>query len=294
MFKNLDAKALGLSATQSETIELALSFGFRGIDLDIAEFAKEVKTSGLPKARRLIDSAKLKIGSFPLPIDWQQEGGFDDELKKLADFAALAESVGARRAVTVIAPANDERPYHENFEFYGRRLTELGRSLAQHDLKLAVGFDASTAAQHGKSFEFIRDLDALLVLLSTVQSANVGLWLDVWQVWASGASMDEARGKLSRGQVVVVSLSDADGSQPDPRHPDSRRLPGETGVIDCAALLAKLAELGYDGPVTPVPGGNLSGMRREQIVKVSGEQLESVWKAAGLGPAGKSLTAATK
>ncbi|MGH7140573.1 MAG: sugar phosphate isomerase/epimerase family protein, partial [Pirellulales bacterium] len=244
MFKNLDAKALGLSATQSETIELALSFGFRGIDLDIAEFANEVKASGLSKARRLLDSAKLKIGSFPLPIDWQQEDGFDDELKKLAEVAALAASIGARRAVTVVAPGNDERPYHENFEFYGRRLTELGRSLAQHDLKLAVGFDASAAVGHGKSFEFIRDLDALLVLLSTVQSENVGLWLDVWQVWASGASVDEARGKLARGQVVVVSLSDADGDQPDARQPDSRRLPGETGIIDCTAVLARLAELG--------------------------------------------------
>lgn len=290
MFKNLDAKALGLSATQSETIELALSFGFRGIDLDIADFANEVKASGLPKARRLLDSAKLKIGSFPLPIDWQRESGFDEELQKLAELAALAASIGARRAVTIVAPANDEKPYHENFEFYGRRLTELGRALDQHGLELAVGFDASAAAGQGKNFEFIRGLDALLVLLSTVRSENVGLWLDVWQVWASGESVEAALGKLARGQVVVVSLSDADGSQPDAQHPDSRRLPGETGVIDCAAVLVKLAQLGYEGPLTPVPGSNLSGMRRDQIVKLSGERLEAVWKAAGL--AGKPLTTA--
>lgn len=294
MFKNLDAIALGLSVTQSETVELALSFGFRSIDVDLADFAKEVKTYGLPKARRLLDSAKLKIGTFPLPIDWQGEAGFDAELSKLAELAGLAASLGARRTLAVVAPANDERPYHENFEFYGQRLTQLGKALAAHGLQLGVGFDPSPAAREGKTFEFVRDLDALLVLLSTVHSDNVGLWLDVWQVWASGASLDEARGKLTRGQVVAVSLSDADRDQSKPRQPESRRLPGETGAIDCAGLLRRLGELGYDGPVTPVPGSNLSAMRRDQIVKLTGERLDAVWKAAGLNPAGKLASSTAK
>lgn len=294
MFKNLDAKALGLLATQSETIELALSFGFRGIDLDIADFAGEVKTSGLPRARRLLDSAKLRIGTFPLPIEWQREAGFEAELAKLGELAGLAASIGARRALTVVAPANDERPYHENFEFYGRRLTELGSALEPHGIHLGVGFDASEAARHGKTFEFVRDFDALLVLLSTVQAENVGLWLDLWQIWASGGSVDDARGKLAPGKVVAVSLSDADGTQPDPRHPDSHRLPGECGTIDSVAVLARLLEIGYDGPVTPIPGSNLSGMRREQIVKLAGERLDGVWKAAGIVPAGKAPVAAAR
>lgn len=287
MFKNLDAKALGLLPTQSETIELALSFGFRGIELDLAEFAVEVKNAGLPRARRLLDSAKLKVGTFPLPIEWQREAGFEAELAKLADLAGLAASLGAHRAVTVVAPANDERPYHQNFEFYGQRLTELGRALQPHGISLAVGFDASAAARQDKSFEFVHDFDALLVLLSTVHVENVGLWLDVWQIWASGASVEDARGKLTRGQVVAVSLSDADETQADPRQPDARRLPGECGNIDSAALLTRLAELGYDGPVTPTPGSNLATMRRDQIVKLAGEKLDTVWKAAGIGPVGK-------
>lgn len=294
MFKNLDAKALGLSATQSETIELALSFGFRGIDLDIADFAGEVKTVGLPRARRLVDSAKLKIGTFSLPIEWRRQDGFDAELVKLNELAGLAESLGARRAVTVVAPANDERPYHENFEFYGQRLTELGRALEPHGIQLGVGFDASEAARHGKTFEFVRDFDALLVLLSTVHAENVGLWLDLWQIWASGASLDDVPAKLLPGKVVAVSLSDADEAQPDPRHPDSHRLPGECGTIDSVAILSRLVEIGYDGPVTPIPGSNLSGMRREQIVKLAGEKLDAVWKAAGIAPAGKTAAAAAR
>lgn len=296
MFKNLNAKALGLSATQSETIELALSFGFRSIDVDIVEFSTEVTSLGLPKARRLLDSAKLKVGTFDLPVDWQHAKDFKSELQKLADFAKLAVSIGAKRAVTVIEPASDERPYHENFAFYGERLSELGKALEQHGLKLAVGFDSSAGARQGKSFEFVRDFDALTVLLSTVGAANVGLWLDVWHVWASGSPLDEVRKKLKRGQVAAVSLSDAaEESAADRQDPGSRRLPGETGIIDCSGVLSKLAELGYDGPVTPVPGQvQIATMRRDQLVKLAGTQLDTLWKAAGLGPAPKMAATASR
>ncbi|HQU45144.1 MAG: hypothetical protein B7Z73_10175, partial [Planctomycetia bacterium 21-64-5] len=277
-------------ATQSETIELAMSYGFRGIDVDIVEFAEEVTSYGLPKARRLLDSAKLKIGTFALPIEWQADDAtFHGELTKLSDLAGLAASIGARRAVGVIAPASNERPYHENFEFYGRRLSDLGRALEPHGLKLGVGFDAVPALREGKHFEFVHTLDALLVLLSTVSAPNVGLWLDIWHVWLSGASLAEVRQQLTRTQLVAVSLSDAapaDASDRDSA--DSRWLPGETGVIDATAILTALAELGYDGPVTPLPGRHrLAGMRRDQIVKLAGEKLDGVWKAAGLSPSGK-------
>lgn len=294
MFKNLDAKALGLSPTQSETIELALSFGFRSINVNIVEFSKEAAAYGLPRARRLLDSAKLKVGTFDLPIDWQGTGDFKAELEKLTEFAKLATSIGARRALTVIEPASNERPYHENFAFYGERLSELGRALEGHGLKLAVGFESSANAREGKSFEFIHDLDALVVLLSTVGSANIGLWLDVWQVWASGALLDEVWTKLKRGQVIAVSLSDAAEVGAADRHDaDTRHLPGETGVIDSTAVLSSLATLGYDGPVTPVSGRTqISTIRRDQLVKLTSEKLDSIWKAAGISPPGKMAVTA--
>jgi sugar phosphate isomerase/epimerase len=296
MFKNLDAKALGLSATQSETIELALSFGFRSIHVDLVDFSREVASSGLPKARRLLDSAKLKVGTFDLPIDWQHAKDFKSELTKLADFAQLAASIGAKRAVTVIEPASDERPYHENFAFYGERLSELGKALEQHGLKLAVGFDSSESSRQGKAFEFVRDFDALTVLLSTVGAANVGLWLDVWHVWACGLPLDDVCKKLKRGQVAAISLSDAaDESTADRHNPTSRRLPGETGIIDCTSVLTTQAALGYDGPVTPVAGqAQIASLRRDQLVKLAGTQLDTLWKAAGLGPAPKMAATASR
>jgi sugar phosphate isomerase/epimerase len=296
MFKNLNPRALGLSASQSELIELSLSFGFRAVDLDIVEFADEIKRHGLPKARRLLDSAKLLVGTISLPIDWQaDEKAFAEQLPRLAELAALAAGMGCRRALTVIAPASDERPYHQNFEFCRQRLVEVGRVLAEHGMRLAVGFDSGEAARKNRGFEFIHDLDALQILLGTVGSENVGLWLDVWHVWAAGGSLAAARKKLTSDRLVAVSLADAASPEDtsglpanDPRDPAARRLPGESGIIDSVAALAMLGEMGYDGPVTVLcDASRFAGMRRDQIVKLTAEKLDAVWKAAGLNKAGK-------
>ena len=65
-------------------------------------------------------------------------------------------------------------------------------------------------------------------------------------------------------------------------------MPGETGTIDIPAVLTSLAELGYSGPVTPLPhSSQFAGLRRDQIVKLTGERLDAAWKAAGLSLAGK-------
>ena len=69
MFKNLNLEVLGVSGRTSEIIELALSFGFKGVDLDLVNFQQQVQVNGLARARRLLDSAKLKIGTFRLPLE---------------------------------------------------------------------------------------------------------------------------------------------------------------------------------------------------------------------------------
>lgn len=291
MFKNLSPEALGLSTSQNELIELALSFGFRGIDLDVTDFAAQVKEQGLPKARRLLDSAKLKIGCFSLPVRWDADDEtFRGDLARLPDILGPAVEIGATRATTTVAPASDERPYHQNFEFHRERLGKVAQVLATMGVQLGVGFSAEAAQREGKAFEFIHGLDALTLLLSMLGAKNVGVWLDLWQLWVSGGTLDVVRQKLKADQIVTVSLSDvADpGDDPERQSAESRRLPGETGVIDSAAALTMLAELGYAGPVTPQPhSSQFAGMRRDDIVKLAGEKLDAVWKAAGLSPSGK-------
>ncbi len=296
MFKNLSPEALGLSTSQSELIELALSFGFRGIDLDVADFAAQAKEQGLAKARRLLDSARLKIGAFKLPVRWQADDEtFRSDLAKLPELLAPAVEIGATRAITKIEPASDERHYHQNFEFHRQRLGEIAKALEPMGVRLGVGFEAAASSRQGKSFEFIHKPDALLMLLGMVQAKNLGVALDLWQLWLSGTSLDQLRPKLKSDQIIAVSVSDVvdPAADPEQQPENTRRLPGESGTIDVAAALTTLAELGYAGPISPLPhASQFAGMRRDAIVKLAGEKLDAAWKAAGLSPSGKLAASA--
>ena len=191
-------------------------------------------------------------------------------------------------------PASDERPYHENFEFHRRRFTEICEALQPAGVWFGVGFQAGEYLRKDHTFQFIHDLDALSLLLNMVDAPNMGLLLDIWDVVASGGSIDTIR-NLPLGQIVAVQVADMPADVPlTELDENSRRLPGaENSQIDTAGALIALAEFGYNGPVTPKPSrGIFQSRRRDLVVKQCGEALEKVWRAAGLTPEGTLATPA--
>ncbi len=296
MFRNLSPQALGITGRQSEIIELCLSYKFQGIDLDLVEFQQAVKAHGLAHARRLLDSARLKYGAFRLPLLWDDDDeAYKTSLNAVQDLLALAAEMGVKRAITTVAPANDLRPYHENFEFHRRRLAEIGEQLAPHKLTLGVEFRSDPELRKSAAYQFIHTFDALATLVGMVRSANVGVVVDLYELHAGAGTFDEVR-KLGREKIVAAILSDAPANKsPAECVPSDRLLPGETGTIDLAATLVALGELGYDGPITPaVSPQQAKGMKREQIVRTAGERIGQAWSAAGLNAAGKLAAAAVK
>ena len=176
MFKNLSPEALGISGRDSEIIELALSHGFKGLDLDLVEFAEQVRAQGMARASRLIASARLKIGSFRLPV---RLGGdapdYKADLERLPALSEIAEQLGCARAVTVLEPGCDSRPFHENFELHRRRLAEVADLLRQRKIRLGVGFLAPIRCREGCAFQFIRTFDELMMLLRNIGPPNIGV-----------------------------------------------------------------------------------------------------------------------
>jgi len=293
MFKNLDPSALGVAGHQSEILELALTYGFRGIDLNLVEFAGRVKLHGMAYGRRLLDSAKIRVGTFSLPIDWDvDDDAFKRQLEGLAEYSQMAGQLGCTRCVCTIAPAGDKRPYHENFEFHKRRFAEICRVMEPAGVRLGVGFRAAEGLRKGQAFQFIHDLDALLLLLNMVGAPNIGLLVDVWEVALAAGSV-EAVGHLSARQIVAVQLADLPADVPPAELTDAHRLvPAIEGKIDCVSILVALAGLGYDGPITIKADRNaFESTRRDRIVRQAGEVLEKLWKAARLTPDGKPAAA---
>jgi sugar phosphate isomerase/epimerase len=283
MFKNLNPSALGVSGHQSELIELALTYGFAGIDLNIQEFAARARLKGMPYAKRLIQSAGIRIGTFSLPLEWDTDDeSFHKELEKLPELAQCAAELGCTRCTALLAPAGDARPYHENFEFHRRRFQEICTTLKPSGVRLAVGFQALESLRQNRAFQFIHDLDALTLLLNMVAAPNLGLLLNIWEVVACGGSLESVR-KIPVQQIVAVQVADMPPDTPLAELDDkSRLLPGsENPRIDVAGFLAFLREIGYDGPVTAKPSRNVfQSRRRDVIIKQTSEALDKVLKAA--------------
>ncbi len=136
--------------------------------------------------------------------------------------------------------------------------------LGKRGAKLGLEFDSTAQPSDESEYAFIQTADAMLMLLKTIGSPTVGLALDVWH-WHLGGGTHEQLHALGAGRIITVSLADADvGAFAASAKPSERRLPGETGVIDSAAIVASLAEQGYDGPVTPRPRARCSSARVER------------------------------
>ena len=289
MYRNLSPKALGITGRQSEIVELALTYGFRGMELDIYDFVKRVEHHGLEHTTRFIRSAQIKIGGFELPVRWRgDEALFRADLEKLDEQAGLAASAGAKNCHTLVLPASDTLPYHENFELHRHRLGELAGVLDKHQMRLGVGLLAAPSHRQEKQFQFICEADALVTLIKTVGSKNLGLMLDTWNWHYGGGTLEMLR---SVGVAGIVSVHLADGPAGVDRATiteEQRLLPSPDGDVGILAVLGLLNELGYRGPITLMPHPRcFTGKTRDAIVQQCGSVLEELWRAIGLSRTGR-------
>jgi sugar phosphate isomerase/epimerase len=281
MFKNLNASFLGVSGHESEIIELALTCGFEGMDLNFEDFHGRAVAKGIDYARRLIDSAlntgRIQLGTFDLPIQWDVDDDvFGAELTKLPELAKMAADMGCKRCIATLTPAGDMRPYHENFEFHKFRFGDICKALAPLGIQLGLAFRAAEDLRKGQAFQFIHDMEGVTTLINMVDASNIGLAFDSWNFQLCGASIDELK-KFSAGQIVSVRLADLPGDDVAPAEitEEHRFMPGATGRIDFEPIMAALRENGYDGPVTAAPHRKTLGRgRRDIIVEKAGQTLD--------------------
>jgi len=294
MYKNLNPRALGITGRQSEIIELALTYGFRGMELDLADFTKRVEHSDLEHAARFVQSAEIKIGGFELPVRWRgDEELYKADLEQLDELARQAAFLGSRNCHTLVMPGSDSLPYHENFELHRQRLSELAEMLAKHEIRLGVGFLAATAHRQEQQYQFIRDAEALVTLIKSVAHDSVGLMLDTWN-WHFGGGSAELLSSLAPAGIESLHLADASPEADAATISDEQRLlPAAEGAVNNLATLGLLNECGYEGPVTLAPHPKcFSGMTRDNIVQRCSSAFDEIWRSAGIGRVVKPAGAA--
>lgn len=291
MYKNLSPSAIGIFARQSELLEIALTHRFKGLEIEINEVVRRAQSTSVAQACRYLSSAQVKIGGFELPVRWSgDEKDFQADLSQLALLLEICRTLGADRCFTTIRPTCDQRPFHENFQFHVDRLQKVADALATANVKLGLNFLAAPSDRADGGFEFIHQVDSLVLLLNGIQRDNVGLQIDAWTWWVGGGDIEKLR-TLRGDQILGVRLADIPaGVDLSTITEDQRLMPGDGGTIDSAALIGALDDLDFDGPVAVAPNpGLFKGQKREAIVKQASEALDTL-----LGPvAGEKPLAAT-
>lgn len=295
VYPSFNARALGIDADADQTIELAVATGFAGVDLLVRDIVD--RGSDLLRLRRILDDRNLRAGAWPLPVQWRgDESTFVADLRALPRYAEAAATLGLTRTATWVMPETPDRPQSqqaqnahlaEQAELHIVRLDAIARILAAHGTRLGLEVIGVASFRTGLGLPFVCRVADVWPYVDALreQVPGVGILLDAFHLYASGEDVSKA---LSRGvdSVVWVHLADLPSGATHDRglmRDDNRGLPGESGAVDVRGLLRRLADLGYDGPVTieTLSGcRSLAGLDRLTVAKRAAESLRKVWPSA--------------
>ena len=281
MFKNLCPPAIGIQTGMRESLKLAKSAGFDGLDLDIDEASRLTKQLSIDYVRDLWSESGLKMGEWGFPLEWGEgDAEFHEGLKGFPTLAELAANLGCHRTTTQVFNWSNA-PFNENWDFHIRRLKPAAEILKDYGHSLGLEFIGPAASRRMHRFSFAYDMNVVLDLAATIGAGNVGLLFDTWHWYTCRSTLDDVR-RLTKNEVIYVQINDAPvGINPDDQLDDERCLPGETGVIPVAEVLQILNQIGYEGPVTPEPcNDKIEAMEQSAAAKISLESLDKVWKQA--------------
>ncbi|WP_164101741.1 sugar phosphate isomerase/epimerase family protein [Candidatus Laterigemmans baculatus] len=284
MYKNFSAPLLGISGRQSELIELALTYGFRGIDVDMTDMVKRSQRTDFEDASKYLRAAEIIVGGFNADINLDADDEkFKTQLATLHPLSDVASQLEAKRAFLNLPAGTDRMAYPEFFDQVRDRLNQIGEVLAAKEIKLGVAFSAAREAAEGKKFEFVRNVEGFVALLKSVSASNVGFVIDSWHWHVGGGTLEQLR-ELDPARVVAVRLAELPGdvSAAEAKAAD-REVPTVDGTIDQVSIVRWLAANTYKGPVVPsASAAKAKGQTRESIVNKAQEAIDAIFRAAGL------------
>jgi len=284
MYKNLNATVLGVSGRQSELIELAMTYGFRGLDIDIVDLVKRTQRSEFEKAARYLLSAKMMVSGFETPIDLDSDDAtFEKTLAQLPATIEIAGKVNARAGFLRLPAATDRLPFHEYFDVLRKRVDRIAEIFAANNVMLGLYFSTALENRENKQFKFIQDVGGFLAFFNACTNQSVGLVIDTFN-WVVGGGTFEQLATIPGNRIAVLRLADAETLPTiEEASLKMRQLAGTSGVIDNVRIVSVLSKAGFDGPITAFGhASNFGGMTRDSIVAKSQDSLDNVLAGAGL------------
>jgi len=257
MYANLSPGCVGISGLSfQQLVDLARKTGFAGIDPPTGEFANT-------DPRKLDDMRKaagLKWGCFGLPVEFRKDdAAFARTFAPLQKLAQQCAAAGVHRCSTWILPGSNDLEFKANFAAHRDRLAQCAKVLANNNIRLGLEFVGPKTLRDQIKYTFIHTLDGMLELADAVADTaglprKVGLLLDEFHWYTSGATAQDIVKKLPNDRIVLVHVNDArPGRSREQQVDNERALPCSTGVIDARAFMGALKQVGYDGPLSAEP-----------------------------------------
>jgi len=209
VYKILSSSGLGVGGKQNELIELALTHGFDGVEVDMADLVGRHDTLGKQFACQFLQSAKIDMGTFKLPV---AIGGtdeqFNDSITKLDTILDLAQTLNAKCCYVEIGSENENYAFQECFDKHTTRLQTIAEKFASTSIKIGLSLSASSAKPADGNFKFIQTADEMLPLVKAVGQPNVGLCLDAWEWAVGGGTVDQLTAAGIATIVTEIKLAD--------------------------------------------------------------------------------------
>ncbi len=283
MHKNLNCELLNVTGRQSELIELALTYGFQAIDLDLVDMVKRCARTSFESSSRFLTSSKLKVAGFETPIDLDaNDEEYAKALAALNGAAEIAGRVGAQSAVLTIPAATDRLPYPEYFEVIRTRVGQVAEIMAKENVNVALTFSPEAASAEDKQFKFIGDSEGFCALVRAITAPNVGIMFDSW-CWHLGGGTLEQLEQLGFEKVMSIRLADCkEGVEAAAATADDCVLPNSTQVIDNTSYLKALNAAGLDLPIAARGGDSGQQVRRDAFISMAQDALDATLATAGI------------
>jgi sugar phosphate isomerase/epimerase len=244
---------IGVSANQKEAIELAAGHGFESVGVDAAHLGS-LSDDQIAELKGLVKSKGLVFGAAGLPVEFRRDAAkFDEGLKSLPRAASGLQRAGLDRMSTWLSPCDDKLTYLQNFRQHTARLREVAKILKDQNVRFGLEYVGPKTSWSSRRYPFIHTMAEMKELIAEIGTGNMGFQLDSWHWFNAGESAADIL-SLKGSEVIAVDLNDAPSGIAKDQQVDNRReLPCATGVIDLAAFLNALNQIGYDGPIRAEP-----------------------------------------
>lgn len=285
MYNALIPQTIGINGLNlADSIKLARDAGFEGVSFDIFEAKAYADAHGVDALRDLF--GEIIPGVWNTGVDWQNDATRDEQIERLKGVLNLAQELGTTNVTTGIMPANNDRPYDEQYEYVQTRLKPLAATLATGNVRIGIEFITPKTLRDQFKYQFIYKMTDMLEFAKNIGTGNVGVLFDVWHHYCAHGTLADMD-VLTAQDVQLVHTNDAPlGLGIDEQQDLSRELPLATGVIPAVEMLQKLQAIGCTCGVAAEPFSKaineLAATDPLAAAKKTFEANEALFVAAGL------------